>query len=217
MANRTSPIREARFVATSILRDLGRELRLARILAGATQSQVGRHIGRSASYVSRVERGRIVGAKLPMLVAHAAAVGLKPWVRLFPARTRPMDAPQLDVFARLRARISPAWRVELEVPVAIPGDLRAADVILSAPGCRILVEIITRLADFQAQVRAARLKHRDLRTDRLIVVVAATTTNRRVLREIGPAANEAFPLATRPALEALAAGRDPGADAIVLL
>lgn len=217
MANRTSIIREAGFIATSILRDIGRELRLARILAGMTQSRVGARIGRSASHVSRVERGRVPSVRLPTLVAHAAVVGLKPWVRLFPARARPMDAPQLAVLARLRTRISTEWGVELEVPVAIPGDLRAADVILSVPGCRILAEIITRLADFQAQVRAARLKHRDLHTDRLIMVVAATTTNRRVLREIGPAATVAFPLGTRTTLEALSAGRDPEGDAIVLL
>lgn len=44
----------------------------------------------------------------------------------------------------------------------LAGDLRAADALVSIPNCRIVVEVITRLADFQAQLRAARRKQRDL-------------------------------------------------------
>jgi hypothetical protein len=77
----------------------------------------------------------------------AAAVGLRSWLRFFPAGRRLLDAPQLALLGRLRARISAIWRWETEVPIPIPGDLRAADARLSGP-VTILVEAYTRLADF---------------------------------------------------------------------
>jgi len=217
MSSRVSPLREAARLASWILRDLGRELRVARMTAGATQWEIGRRMGRSASYVSRVENGVVAGVKVTDLTRHAAAVGLKPWFRLFPAARRPLDAPQLAALHRFRERLSAAWAVAVEVPVPIAGDLRAADAVISIPGCRCLIEVITRLADWQAQVRAARLKHRDLGADRLVLVIADTTTNRRHLRSIPEAALSDFPLRTRDAFVALRTGTDPGADAIVLV
>lgn len=217
VSNRVSPLREAARLAAGIVRDIGRELRVARIVAGMTQRQVGIRIGKSASYVSRVEGGRVSGAKVPDLVRHAAVVGLKPWFRLFPAVRRPLDAPQLATLHRLRERLAAVWVVSVEVPVPIGGDLRAADAVISMPGCRCLVEVITRLADWQAQVRAARLKHRDLRTDRLLLVIADSTTNRRQLRSVPEAAMAEFPIRTREAFIALRTGVDPGGDAIILV
>lgn len=217
MPNRVSPLREAARLAAWIVRDFGRELRVARISAGMTQRETGRRIGKSASYVSRVENGRIAGIKMTDLVRHAAAVGLKPWFRLFPAVRRPLDAPQLATLHRLRERLSTAWVVAIEVPVPIAGDLRAADAVISIPGCRCLVEVTTRLADWQAQVRAARLKHRDLGTNRLLLVIADTTTNRRQLRSVPDAALAEFPFRTRDAFIALRTGMDPGGDAIILV
>ena len=217
MPNRVSPLREAAGLAEWILRDFGRELRVARISSGMTQRETGGRIGKSASYVSRIERGRIAGVNMTDLVRHAAAVGLKPWFRLFPSVHRPLDAPQLATLHRFRERLSAAWVIAIEVPVPIAGDLRAADAVISIPGCRCLVEVITRLADWQAQVRAARLKHRDLGTDRLVLVLADTTTNRRQLRGIPEAAMAEFPLRTRDTFIALRTGQDPGGDAIVLV
>jgi transcriptional regulator with XRE-family HTH domain len=217
MSNRVSALRDAARQGRWILRDLGRELRVARIAAGMTQREVGRLIGRSASHVSRVEHGRTTAVPMPALAAQAAAVGLKPWFRLFPAVHRPMDAPQLATLHRFRERISPAWSIAVEVPVPVEGNLRAADAVISIPDCRCLVEVITRLADWQMQVRAARLKHRDLKTDRLILVVADTTTNRRQLRGVPEAAMSDFPLRTRDGFVALRTGDDPGANAILLV
>ena len=80
-----------------------------------------------------------------------------------------------------------------------------------------MVEVITRLADFQAQLRAARIKQRDLDADRLVFVVAGTTANRRALREVGATLTDAFPVHTKVALSRLGAGVDPGGDALILL
>jgi len=217
MANRQSILQEASRAASWVLRMIGRELRVARILAGMTQKQVAAALHTSTSHVSRVEHGLIMGLTMHQLHRHAAVIGLKPYVNLYPLVARPLDSAQLQLFGRFRARIAPTWKVVLEATMPIRGDLRAADALLSLPGCRCVVEIVTRLADFQAQLRSARRKVRDLEADRLIMVVAATHTNRRAIRDSGRAVDEAFPVRTKEGLRALALGADPGGDALILL
>jgi transcriptional regulator with XRE-family HTH domain len=196
---------------------VGRELRVARIVTGKTQQQIGNALHLSNSQVSRVEHGLIRGLTMAQLHRHAAVVGLKLYLNLYPLIARPLDSAQLQLFERFRARIASGWKVTLEATMPIRGDLRAADAVLSITGCRCVVEIITRLADFQAQLRSARRKVRDLEADRLILAVAATQTNRRAIRDSGRAVDEAFPVRTKGALRALAAGTDPGGDALIVL
>lgn len=217
VANRQSILRESARAASWILRLIGQELRVARILAGMTQRDVADRVGRSPSHVSRVEHGLIRGLTFAQLYRHASVVGLKPFLNLYPSIARPLDRAQLSLFTRFRERIGRWWSVALEVPMPIAGDLRAADAVISRPGLRIVVEVITRLADFQAQVRSAHRKVRDLNADRLILVVAGTDTNRRALRDAGAAVDDAFPIGTKAALARLSRGEDPGGDAIVLL
>lgn len=94
---------------------------------------------------------------------------------------------------------------------------RAADVVLRNGSCSVQVELITRLADFQAHSRAALLKKRDLRADRLILVIAGSRANRRALLEASDATRASFSLGTRELARDLRAGRDPGGDGIMLL
>jgi transcriptional regulator with XRE-family HTH domain len=216
MANRQAILRDASRFGDWLLRNVGRELRVARLAAGMTQREVGSAIGASHSHVSRVELGQIKGYGLKDLCRHAAVVGLKPWLALYPRVARPLDRAQLQLLARFRFRISSSWKVVIEATIPIQGDLRAADALLIGD-VRCMVEVITRLADVQAQLRAAHLKQRDIGADRLIFVVAGTTTNRRALAAAGSAARDAFPLDTKATLRALAAGIDPGADGLVLL
>ena len=138
-------------------------------------------------------------------------------MKFYPAISRPLDRAQLALFDRFRARLSDAWEIVVEAPMPIAGDLRAADALISIPGCRSMIEVITRLADFQAQLRAGRLKQRDIGADRLVFVVAGTTTNRRAIRDIGAALTDAFPIQTKGAMLRLNAGMDPGGDALIVL
>jgi len=218
MANRTRAEYEAARLARWILADLGRELRLARYNGGLRQVDVARSLGTSPSRICRVEQGRIGTLNLPDLARHAAAVGLKPYVKVFPLGRRLLDRPQIELLARFRQRLHPTWTWETEVPLPLPNDLRSADCRITIPDCSILVEAITRFADWQAQTAAAARKKRDMGADRLILLVAATHANRRAAAEASAvAADGSFPMRTKQALAALAAGSDPGADAIVFL
>jgi transcriptional regulator with XRE-family HTH domain len=217
MPSRANPLHEASRLAIWLLHELGRELRIARITSGMTQTQVAAKIGSSASTVCRVEHGSVKTLSVPNLSRHAAAVGLKLYANLYPAGRRPLDAPQLGIMATFNARLHAIWKRQVEVPVPLPGDLRAVDEVISKPGCRCAVEIVTRFADVQGQTRGFRAKQRDIGADRLIVVVKGSRANRRMLHEVGPALRDAFPIGTREAMAALAAGQDPGGDCLVIL
>ncbi|MCV0402622.1 MAG: helix-turn-helix domain-containing protein [Chloroflexi bacterium] len=216
MPIRTRRNDDARNRARRLAHDLGDELRAARHLAGVTQRRVAAAIGSSQAEVSRRERGRSPGIGLERLVLHGAALGLRVSVRLWPVGGALRDAAQARYIAAFVARIGRPWKVRLEAPIPTPGDLRAVDVLLSSADGRIAVEVITRLADLQAQLRAAEQKARDIGATRTVLIVAATHANRRAVAEARPALLAAFDLDARRVLADLAAGRIPPRDALVL-
>jgi len=217
MPNRTRQLYEASRLVTWIHTEVGRELRLARVSAGLRQIDVAKAIGTSKSRICRVEHGRIARLSVASISMHAAAVGLRPWLKLYPLAGRLLDKPQLQLLGRFRGRLHGSWTWETEVPMPIPGDLRSGDCRISIKGCAILVEAHSRFSDYQAQTARARRKKRDLEADRLIMLISATHANRAALSEARTIADGSFPLGTRQTMAALGAGRDPGADAIVLL
>ena len=81
----------------------------------------------------------------------------------------------------------------------------------------IAVEVITHIRDVQAELRSAQLKQRDFGADRLVLVLAATHANRDALAAARPSLEVAFELDSQRVLRMLAAGKDPGRDAIVML
>jgi transcriptional regulator with XRE-family HTH domain len=217
MATRSSPLQDAQRQGLWLNRKIGRELRLNRLIGGMTQRQVASALHISTSEVSRRELGEVRTLNLIQIARHAAAVGLKASAALWPTVRRPLDRPQLELLARLRERIGSAWGWTFEVPIPIAGDLRAGDALIQSPQCRCLVEALTRFVDFQAQVRATHLKKRDLGVQRLVLLVSDTRANRTALRGVGPILRDGFPIGTRQALRAMAAGLDPGGDALILL
>lgn len=217
MAVRTRSIDQARHAWTRNAARIGDELRTGRHILGLTLRELSAVIGVSKSEISRRELGksrRLTGEKLAV---HAAAVGLRVSITLWPAGGGVRDAAQARYIAAFVARVGRLWRVALEATVPVPGDLRAADVLLQQGAVRVVVEVITRLTDLQAQIRSAQQKARDLGATRLILVVAATHANRSALASTRSALVEAFDLDTRRVLTELAAGRDPGRDAIIVL
>jgi transcriptional regulator with XRE-family HTH domain len=217
MANRRSRLDDATARWPGVVAALTDELREARMAAGLTQRELARAVGVSRGHVSRVETRRARDMTLRGLTRHAAALGLRASIKVYPVGGAIRDEAQARYVARLVARVGRAWRVVLEAAVPIPGDLRAVDILLDNGTCRVAVEVITRLRDVQAQLRAADQKRRDIGAQRLVIVVAATHANRRAVNEARPALAAALDLESQRVLAALQAGRDPGRDALVLL
>jgi hypothetical protein len=86
--------------------------------------------------------------------------------------------------------------------MGIPGDRRAWDRRLDGQ-VSIGVEAETGLRDLQAIERAMNLKRQDSGVTRMILLVADTSRNRRLLREHAAILRSTFPLSTREVLQAL--------------
>ncbi|MGH2382918.1 MAG: helix-turn-helix domain-containing protein [Candidatus Limnocylindria bacterium] len=217
MTVRTRILDQARHRARVVRIEIGQGIRNARLAAGLPLREVARVIGRSASWLSRVERGLVAGVTMDELIVASAAVGLKLWVTTFAAERAIRDAPQLMLLRRFRERIGEAWDWSYEVIVPLVRDQRAADAVIRNGSTVVMIEAFTRLADAQAQFRAILLKARDMGIERVIILVGESRANRRALELASDVLASDFPLRTRTILRALAEGRDPGANGIVVL
>lgn len=200
------------------------EFKAARLNAALSQEDVARAAGISRPQYGRIERGRSPEVSLTTVARIAAVLGLDASLKFYLSSDPIRDAAQLALLERLRVRCHPslAWRTE--VPFTRPGDLRAWDALIrgfSMPAghenTRGAVEAETRPVDIQALDRKLALKERDGGADWLILLLANTRHNRALLAGPGASLRARFPLDGRRALELLAAGVDPGANAIILL
>jgi hypothetical protein len=147
----------------------------------------------------------------------AVAVGLAPSIGLYPYGDPVRDAGQLRLEGRCRAILPDGAGWQTEVPMPIPGDLRAWDAVVTLLGRRGGFEFEMRVTDVQALERRLALKLRDGAVDVLILVVAGTAANRQVLRQHREALRGLLPLDSREVLASLRAGRLPGANGILVL
>lgn len=202
--------------ADHVTRRLGREARELRQRAGLSQSVLSSSIGVSRQWIYQFEHGRLETVDLRRATVLMAHLGHKLVVTTYPTGEPLRDVAQARLLARFNERLSPAWRRFSEAPMPQPNDLRAWDELLRGP-VSIGVEAETRPADLQASERAMHGKQRDSSVDRMILLIAASARNRDLVsRHIGML-RQTFPLDARSTLRALADGRDPGANGLVLL
>jgi transcriptional regulator with XRE-family HTH domain len=203
--------------ASRIKRSTGTDIRLTRRGAGLSLKATAESVGLSESTFSRLERGRLTNVTVDQLALACSAVGLKFTGRAYPDGDPVRDAGHTRLLMRLRTVLDPRARWRTEVPMPIPGDLRAWDAQIQLGGAVVAVEAEMRVGDLQALERRIALKCRDGGLELVILVVADTRGNRHVLREHREALRARFPLDTRAVLKALREGRLPEASGIVVL
>jgi len=214
MATREGDLDHARREGARMRSRLGDELRRARRGAGLSLDSVGRSCRLSGSQVSRIEKGAVRQPSLEELICIAAAVGLDLAIRTYPRGDPIRDAGQVRLLERLRRRLEPGLAFRTEVPLPIPGDLRAWDAVIGGAGWQVPVEAETVIDDGQALQRRLALKLRDGGFDHLILLVADTPRNRAALE--ATSLRHAFPLDGGVILRALREGRDPGGSGVVI-
>jgi transcriptional regulator with XRE-family HTH domain len=202
--------------AEALLRRLGREARDLRLRAGLSQAQLARALGCSRQWVGDFELGRLRVVDLRRSTMLFAYLGHKLVMNAYPAGEPLRDTGQLRLLERFNERLSPAWRRFSEAVMPVSGDLRAWDELLRGPVI-IGVEAETRPGDLQSIERGISAKQRDSRVDRVVLVLADTPTNRQLVRAHIGMLRQSFPLDTRACLAALGAGRDPGANGLVVI
>jgi transcriptional regulator with XRE-family HTH domain len=216
MASKSELANRGAWVARGIRIALGGEIREARLTGGLSQDRAGAAVGMSGSQFGRIERAEIPGLTVEQASRAAAAVGLKLVARGYPDGDAVRDAAQLRLLDRFRARLPPTVGWQVEVPLPMSGDRRAWDAVVTVPSARIGLEAETRLRDIQAAARKLELKRRDGGVDLVILLIADSRSNRRVLAEHRSALRGALPLDGHAILAALRAGRSPGESGIVL-
>ena len=195
---------------------LAAELRDARLAAGLSQRHVAQSVGLTQSALSRTEQGSRLPARFEELAVHAAALGLRLSVKVYPEGVPVRDAAQLHLLERFRSRLDPGFRWKTEVMVGGYGDLRAWDGVILGQR-RVGVDAETRLHDIQSVQRRVESKWRDSGVDLVVLLVASTHRNRAVLREHRQALASTFPLDTAGVMRALRSGEIPPASGIVIL
>ena len=217
MAGHEKRDERAQRLMSEVLAVMGRELRTARLGLDLSQTSAARAIGRSRSTWSRIERGEVPELPLAELGRAFAVVGLDVHVRAYPGGQPLRDMAHVRLLERLRLRLGPSVGWRTEVPLPLSSDQRAWDALISIMRVRIGVEAETRVRDAQALQRRLGLKQRDGNVDRVVLLLADTRHNRLFLRTCGEGFLASFPVAGALALERLAAGTDPGGNAIILL
>lgn len=189
--------------------------------AGLTQRQLGQRAGLTQQLVSLAERGD-PGISLEVRCRLVAAAGHELAWKLYPATGVSLrDSGQLHLARAILAALSKQLTARLEVPVAA-GDLRAADMLISAPTELIHVEVERSLFDLQAQLRAAQLKRDAIARDsarpvRLVIAVPDSAHARAVVAGFPEIVRAVFPISSRQIAGALRAGAPVGGDGLLFV
>ena len=199
-----------------LARELTTEWRELRLAAGISQLAISRTVGISRSTYARLERGEAAEIGLVRAAVITAALGGDLSIKVYPAGPPIRDIAHVALLTTFEARLAAKWRVTHEAPVGPPGDLRAWDRRLDGV-VSIGVEAEVVIRDLQAVERRMQRKKQESGVRRMLLVVRGTHRNRQVLREMLPSLRGTFPLGSREVMEALAAGRDPGADGLAVL
>ncbi|MGQ0607989.1 MAG: helix-turn-helix domain-containing protein [Chloroflexota bacterium] len=204
--------------ASDQARPVGKDVRTARIAAGASKAHASRRAGVSRSTWERVEQGS-PHTTLATLCAVTDAVGLDLVIRAYPGRGPSLrDRGQATIAQYLATEAHAAWKIGIEVT---SGDFgQATDQVLYGPTEIAAVEIIRHMGDFQGQYRAASLKrdwlarqHR--RPVRLVLAVEDLRSNRMVLGPHVTLLGSVLPAGSRQVMQAIRSGTPLGSDGLL--
>ena len=205
---------DARRVAAAI----ATELRDHRIGAGISQATAARAAGLSPSQWGRLERNELDAPDLAQVCRAARALGLRGYVKLYPAGEPVRDSAQLNLLTRFEAALGPPLRMRREVPIPIQGDLRAWDAVVDGDGQPFFVEGESHVGDIQEVDRRITLKQRDdPRATTVVLVLTRSDHHRRLLETHREALRELLPLDGVAVLRAIRSGKRPSASGLVML
>jgi transcriptional regulator with XRE-family HTH domain len=217
MPARNEPALHGRRIAQRLRTAFGSELLAGRLSAGISQRSAGSAAGMSHTQFGRIERGELTGLTIDQAARAAAAIGLRLTLRTYPDGDPARDAAHLGLIERFRRRLPPGTVWRTEVPMPIPGDRRAWDGAAILLGRTAGCEMEMRLGDMQALERHIALKQRDSGVDVVVLVIADTKHNRRMLELHRDELRTLLPLDSRQVLDAFRRGELPERSGIVIV
>jgi hypothetical protein len=151
----------------------------------------------------------------------ASVLGLEVSVGLHPIGDPIRDKGQQACAHRFDGMLSDRWRVTNEALLPGVGDQRAWDKLLrlvgEAPRCLVGADIESRVWDVQGIVRRTRARERDGQVDHILIVLADTAHNRRIVDELRTTLGPPYATNPRAILRALRKGRPlPGSGVLLV-
>jgi transcriptional regulator with XRE-family HTH domain len=198
-----------------------RDLREARVAAGLSREHLAREVQSSATAIARLESNLLDDVGLVRLSELASVLGFEVSLGLHPIGDPVRDRAHLAIGARFQAMLSSAWHVADEALLPGSGGFRAWDKSLRLVGAQprhlVGVDIETRVHDVQLLIRRTRLRERDGQADAILLVLADTQHNRRMVSQLRLALGRDYQTEPRVILAALRDGRRlPGSGVILL-
>ena len=194
------------------------ELIAARQTLNVSQRALARELRCSQSEVWRLEHlSDIDGISLVRLSEAASLLGLDLALSFHPHGDPIRDRGQQPVINRLRARLASSIKVVAEALLPNPGDRRAWDLLVRIASQVVGVEVESRVRDVQRVVRHMRERERDGGVDEVLLVLAESSVNRRLLPQLLDSLGPRFSTSPRAVLRALGEGRPiPGSSVLLI-
>ncbi len=196
------------------------ELNVQRAELGLSQNAVAAAAATSRSALSRLLAADLADVGLIQVSEVASVLGLELSVGLHPGGDPIRDCGQQALGKRFDAIPGPAWRNSAEVLLPNPGDRRSWDRLLRLTGDITQIvgaDLETRIRDIQALVRRTRERERDGRVDAILLVLADSATNRRLVAQLRDALGPEYATSPRRLLVALREGRRLAGSGVVLI
>jgi transcriptional regulator with XRE-family HTH domain len=164
------------------------ELQVAREDRNVSLAQLAAATGSSESALSRFERLELEDVGVIRLSEIASVLGYEISLGIHPVGDPLRDRAQLAIGGRFDACLGPAWIVLNEVLLPEPGDRRSWDKVVqlaaSDPPYAIGVDIESRIRDVQTLTRRTRERETDHRIQHILLALADTATNRRLVGQL---------------------------------
>ena len=204
-----------------LIRRVLREIHDARVVGGLSQARIAAAMGSSQQAYARFEGERFKDLGLTQLSVVASVLGYEVSVGLHPIGDGIRDRAQQTVGKRFDADLSDAWHVTNEALLPGTGEQRAWDKLLKlvaeSPPYLVGVDIESKVWDVQALVRRTRGRERDGHVDEILIVLADTAHNRRVVDELRTALGPAYVTPAREILRTLRLGQRLVGSGVVLV
>lgn len=172
--------------ASELMREIGKEVLLARSTLGLSRNATARLAGIASSTLASIEAGK-GSVQFDTVASVCEGIGLRLWAKAYPAKPPSLrDTGQLELVTSVTKQAHSAWRPAMEL-VVDPKSGRAADLVLFGPDEIQHQEFERNLLDWQAQYRSGRVKQELLtgmhqRPVRFVLAIEDTHRNREILK-----------------------------------
>jgi hypothetical protein len=218
MATKETRLERGRRRGRSVAGRLMAELIATRQTLNVSQRALALELRRSQSALARLEHLRKLDRVSFVEVAEMASIlGLELGAALHPIGDPIRDAGHQVLIKRFRAIRASTIKVLAEVPLPNPGDRRSWDLLLRIVHQRVGVEAETRIRVAQRLVRKVRERQSEGGADALLLVLAESAVNRRLLPDLLEALGPRFATPPRLILKGLRGGQPlPGSGVILV-